>query len=130
MLIKGTKDTPFVYISAETGKMELSGDSYSIKVNALYKEVFNWIEFEFSNINREITCRLYFNIINSETVRAILELIYRLNRLKESGKKINVIWEYDEDNEQIYEKGVDFSEFSKNPFILKKNIIESLPIGN
>jgi len=130
MLIKGTKDTPFVYISAETGKMELSGDSYSIKVNALYKEVFNWLEFEFANTNQKITCRLYFNNINSETVRAILELINRLNRLKDLGKSITVIWEYDEDNEQIYEKGVDFSEFSKNRFIMKKNFIESFPIGN
>jgi hypothetical protein len=118
MLIKGTKDTPFVYLSSDECKIEISGDSYSLKINSFYKQILDWADNELPKLNCNLHCLFYFNTINSDSVRMILEFIKKLNILKDEGKNIFILWKYDEDNDHIYDKGIDFSEISKNTFEL------------
>jgi hypothetical protein len=118
MHIKAGKDTPSIYLSMDAYKIEIKGECYALKIKEIFQPVFNWIDTELIKLNNEMIWMFEINSINSESTRIIVELINKLNRYHDDGIKSKIIWKYDNCNDHIYDKGVDFSEISLNRFEL------------
>lgn len=58
----------------------------------------------------------YFNTSSS---KYILEILKKLQSLHKKGKQVEINWFYDEDDEEIYEIGEDYSAMVNIPFNLK-----------
>jgi hypothetical protein len=72
-----------------------------------------------SELDREMTCELYFDVLNSVSHKKIFQILIKLNGFFQNGKKINVKWFYDEDDEDILEMGEDIKELIELPFELQ-----------
>ncbi len=117
--IEKTKNTPNVYIDISEGLFVIKGPSYSEDVTNIYDPILSWIDNNMSELDREMTCELYFDVLNSVSHKKIFQILIKLNGFFQNGKKINVKWFYDEDDEDILEMGEDIKELIELPFELQ-----------
>ena len=116
--IKETKTTPEIKISIADGIFEIKGNSNASDVNQLYFSVSEELKSQFNNFNKQLICKLKFNVFNSSTYKNLIRIFVFLNEKYNSGKDLKVEWYYnisDSDNKDI---GNDLSEIFDFPFEL------------
>lgn len=108
--IEGTVRTPFVKFDYEQGQLELAGRSIPENSIAFYKPLFEWLD-EYAK-SPKVDTIMVFNLeyFNTSSSKCILDILRKLETLKESPSKPNVIvkWYYDEGDEDMEESGGDF----------------------
>lgn len=118
LYIEKTKNTPNVNIDLSGGSFEIKGPSYSEDVTNIYDPILTWIDNNMSELDQELVCELYFDVLNSVSHKKIFQILIKLNVFFQNGKKIRVKWFYDEDDEDILEMGEDIKELIELPFEL------------
>jgi len=111
LIIEETKYTPYIKLDQENGVLELKGKSYPENTFEFYKPIMDWLEEYFDGnekdntvVNMEI---IYFNSSSSKLFFDFFDL---LDEMHSKGKKIEVNWQYDKDNEAALEAGEDFKD--------------------
>lgn len=114
--IRATNDTPKVLLDPENDIFEISGRSLPEDVVSFYQPVLDWLEDykEAPNDFTEFVFKyIYFNTATSKLVQDIL---IKLEEIHENGDKVQVIWFYEEDDEDMLDLGEEFSENVDIPF--------------
>jgi hypothetical protein len=114
--IRATNDTPKVLLDPENDIFEISGRSLPEDVVSFYQPVLDWLEDykESPNDYTEFVFKyIYFNTATSKLVQDIL---IKLEEIHEAGAQIQVIWFYEEDDEDMLDLGEEFSENVAIPF--------------
>ena len=123
--IEETEFTPGISLDLNTRKFIFKGVSRPEDVFKFYEPAIEWLKeldqnlhihtdtkYNFTNIN--VVFRLtYFNSASSKMLLQFLEV---LNRIQQKGVDIIIDWYYDENDEQMYDDGMDLSESVKIPF--------------
>lgn len=108
--IKATNDTPRVILDPENELFEISGRSLPEDVVTFYQPILDWIDrYSLHALPKtEFVFRyLYFNTATSKLVQDIL---FRLESLHESGHPVVVQWYFEQDDEDMYDLGLEFKE--------------------
>ena len=113
-----TKKTPLIHLSLEENIFQIKGPSFSEDIIEIYAPVIEWIDKKMPKLEKEMICEFYFTVLNSASHKKIFQILIKLNSLLDDGKKINVKWYYDEDDEDIMEMGEDLIELINLPFEL------------
>ena len=121
--VKKTKKTPLISLDLNENIFQIKGPSFSEDILSIYDPVINWMEENLPQLEKELTCELYFTVLNSASHKKIFQILIILNGFMDRGKKIRVRWYYDEDDEDIMEMGEDLTELINLPF-------ELVPIPN
>jgi len=116
--INKTKKAPLINLNIEQNIFQIKGPSFSEDIIEIYAPVIDWIDIEMPKLEKEMTCEFYFTVLNSASHKKIFQILIKLNSLIDDGKKINVRWYYDEDDEDIMEMGEDLIELINLPFEL------------
>ncbi len=116
--IDKTKKTPLINLNLKENIFQIKGPSFSEDIIEVYEPVIKWIDSEIPLLQNELTCELYFTVLNSASHKKIFQILIMLNSYMDDGKKINVKWFYDEDDEDIMEMGEDLNELINIPFEL------------
>ncbi len=114
--IRATNDTPKVLLDPENEIFEISGRSLPEDVVSFYQPVIEWLEdykYTANDFTEFVFKYIYFNTATSKLIQDIL---IKLEEIQESGKKVQVIWYYEEDDEDILDLGEEFSENVDVPF--------------
>jgi hypothetical protein len=114
--IRGTTDTPKVLFDSENNIFEISGRSLPEDVITFYQPVIDWLDDykQIPNKNTEFVFKyIYFNTATSKLIQDIL---LRLEQIHETGNEVKVIWYYEEDDEDMYDLGLEFKENVDIPF--------------
>ena len=94
---------PIVDFNAQTGVLEISGESYMEETYKFYEPVFEWLN-KFANENHAIIFNIKLTYLNTSSSRFILEFLEVLKTAKESGKEVVVNWFYKKsDPDMIFE---------------------------
>lgn len=121
LILKGTKQTPFVSFNASSGKLELSGRSIPENSFEFYNPLLEWLSEYKANALAESGFRIYLEYFNTSSSKYILELLKKLKEINEiDGKSVNVEWCYDQDDEEMMETGEDYEEVTGFDFIYTK----------
>jgi hypothetical protein len=115
LIIEGTDDTAQVTLNKESGIFEMVGRSLPEDSAEFFKPVFEWIEKykKDPSPTTEFVFRLdYFNTASSKFIQDILVAL-------EDIKGIKIVWYYLKEDEDMEEKGREFSELVEIPFELK-----------
>ena len=116
--IKATNDTPRVIFDPENEIFEISGRSLPEDVVTFYQPVIDWLE-EYkllpNNKTEFVFKYIYFNTATSKLVQDIL---LRLEYIHENGGNVNVVWYYEQDDEDMEDLGEEFKEYVDIPFEL------------
>ncbi|NOQ71245.1 MAG: DUF1987 domain-containing protein [Crocinitomix sp.] len=117
LIIEGTKKTPAIDFNQENLELKISGRSLLEDTKTFYQPIFDWIEGIYKQ--REIGWTLIVNLeyFNTASSKMILNLLILLGDIHSDGAHfIKVIWNYDPDDEDMQEAGLEYSDLVDIPF--------------
>lgn len=114
--IRATSDTPKVLFDPENGIFEISGRSLPEDVVSFYQPLIDWLD-EYKDSPNEYTEFVFKYIyFNTATSKLIQDILIKLEEIHESGYKVQVMWFYEEEDEDMLDLGEEFSENVDIPF--------------
>lgn len=120
LVIEGTKTKPYVNFDADSGKLLIGGESYPENAIEFYKGIQEWLKSYLSeNKEKEIEFNFKMVYFNTSSSKAILDILDVLDRHHENGGNIKVVWQYEEDDEDIQESGEEFADGLSLPYEIK-----------
>jgi len=109
--IKGSVYIPTVDFNAETGILEISGESYHEYTLEFYQPIFDWLEEFLGGSGKTVTFNFRMTYFNTSSSRRFLEILSMLEDYKENKDgKVVVNWYYQENDVDMLESGEEYSE--------------------
>lgn len=116
--IQGTNDTPKVILDPENDIFEISGRSLPEDVVSFYQPILEWLE-DYKEKPLDYTEFVFRYIyFNTATSKLIQDVLIKLEELYEAGNNVQVMWFYEEDDEDMQDAGEEFMETVDVPFEL------------
>ncbi len=113
--LEGTEDTPKVLLNKTSGIMEISGRSLPEDAAEFYQPILNWLTEYAGQANPSTEFVIKLEYFNTASSKLILDVLSKLEDIKGS----KVTWYHYEDDEDMQEAGVEFSELVDVPFEYK-----------
>ena len=114
--IRATNDTPKVLLDPENDIFEISGRSLPEDVVNFYQPVLDWLD-EYKEEPLDFTEFVFkFIYFNTATSKLVQDILIKLEEVSEEGHKVQVIWFYEQDDEDMLDLGEEFSENVDIPF--------------
>ncbi len=109
LILEATKYTPAINFDAQTHQLTIEGKSTPENTFEFFKPVTDWLKSYFSAPQ---TATIAFNIpyFNSSSSRVMYDLFDILEKAKEDGSSLTVLWKYAAENENGEESGEEFQE--------------------
>lgn len=117
---QATDDLPAVILDAKNNIFKISGRILPEDGSKFFQPIYNWLERYIKEPNDLTEFHLKLDYYNSSTARLLTKMIVELEKIKDTGKKVIVVWEYYEDDEVMEERGAELKSISFLPFMLKK----------
>ena len=114
--IAGTEDTPGVTLDIGSQTFEIAGRSLPEDVAAFYKPVLDWLDSYAASPLAKTVFNFKLTYFNTASSKMILDVMMKLEVVKESGKEILVKWHYPEDDEDMKEAGAEYADIVDIPF--------------
>ena len=115
LIINPTDQTPLVRYSAGNSKFEIIGRSIPEDVAGFYEPVMRWLKKLALTKPRRLKVELLLDYVNSNSTKAILDILKTIEKLKEAGTITELVWYYEEDDEDMMEFGNDLLYLIKTP---------------
>lgn len=115
---EGTSDLPSITLDKSDATFEIAGASFPEDARDFYAPVIEWIDkfkadpLEKISLNFKLT---YYNTSSSKIIHSIFE---KFEDICDKGCKVNILWYYEEDDEDMYEAGLGFKDRIEIPFQL------------
>ena len=124
LIINKTEKTPAIILDSESNTYSIEGVSCSESVSEFYKPVIKWInEYYKERIDNpdndsKIEFKINFKYINSTTFKYVIEILRKLSSFYDKGMPVNILWHYEDDDDDIMDTGNDLAEINniKVPF--------------
>ena len=121
--ISATDDTPEIDLDKSKGIFKISGKSLPEDVIEFYSPVFSWLEAYAADPNDVTKMEVKIIYFNSASQRALNEIFTILSRVNVKGKKVEIEWNYHEDDEEMREAGEEFADITHLPFQFKSFVM-------
>ncbi len=94
---------PKISFEAETGKCEISGESFMEDSRIFYNEIFDWLkEFNKENSSKTLEVEIRLIYFNTSSTKMLFEMLKLLEDFKNSGQEIIINWYYDEAEIELF----------------------------
>ncbi len=104
------KTTPKVIWDLDTGVFVVSGKSFPENTKKFYNLLTDWLESQ--KIENSATFEFHFYYLSSSSIIAIYQILKRLELISSQGVDINIIWKYDEGDDDIERIGLDYKKIT------------------
>lgn len=108
--LKGTEDTPSVVLDRQNEILLFSGRSLPENVNDFYEPIFTWFNDYAKNPLEETKVHFKLEYFSTATSKLLYDLMIKLEDLKYEGNNVKIIWHYPDQDEDIHQAGIEFSE--------------------
>ena len=108
LVIQGTEKTPEINFNSKTGKLYISGRSYSSDTFDCYKPINDWLSNYSQNPHIITILEVNVDYFHSVSVKYLTTILKKIAQLQAAGKAVQVIWMHqtDENEEnEAYELG-------------------------
>ncbi len=116
--IKGTPTTPSVRFDGKKGVLEIKGRSIEEGSFGFYASLMEYIEKYAKSPAPVTVINIQLEYINTSSSRGLVEVLKKLDQLRQQGHNVVANWYYEEDDEEILEAGEDMVNFIDIPFTL------------
>lgn len=100
---------PAISFNAETGVMEIEGKSIPERTAEFYDPILVWIDEYINSPNETTTLNIKLEYCNSSSTRYLMDILERFEGMFKSGKKLEINWYYEEDDEDMLDLGESYS---------------------
>ncbi|MCS6988636.1 MAG: DUF1987 domain-containing protein [Chloroherpetonaceae bacterium] len=116
--IAETKTTPSVNFDAQTGVLNITGESYPDSAMQFYQQVLDWLKQFVAESQQKIVMNFKLSYFNTSTSKCILDMLSVLEAAHANGREVEVNWHYRKDDEDMQESGEEFAQDINVPFNL------------
>ncbi|MBQ5451782.1 MAG: DUF1987 domain-containing protein [Bacteroidales bacterium] len=108
LYIESTTTTPRICFDTENGKFVISGRSLPEDTEGFFAPVINWLEDYSKAPGEETEIEINLDYYNSTSLKKIADILFLLKEMqKNTGKKVSVIWAYEDGDDSSQENGED-----------------------
>jgi hypothetical protein len=104
----GTIKTPMILFDGETGNFEISGRSIPENSAKFYIPIIEWVDRYLMDPAAITSINVRLEYFNTSSLKSLVELFRRFEKLQQLGKEVEIIWHYEEEDEDMKESGEDF----------------------
>ncbi len=116
--IQATDETPSVILDIENNIFEFSGKSLPEDVTTFYGPVLAWLDKYGENPGKKTIVDFKLVYFNTASSKLILDILFKLESIHESGGEIQIRWHYEEEDEDMKEAGEEYGDLVEVPFEL------------
>jgi len=116
LIIPAKIDSPAVNLDKEKQLFEIKGKSLPENVNIFYQPIIDWFTEYFKNPNEETVLHFKLDYLNTASSKALLSLFLVVEEAIKNGKKAQVKWYYEEDDEDMKDIGEEYANIIQVPF--------------
>ena len=117
--IEGENYIPTVNFNAETGILEISGESYHEYTIEFFQPIFEWLNNYLEQEGRKIVFNFRMTYFNTSSSRRFLEIFDLLEDYSKSKNgDVTVNWYYEKDDVDMLESGEEYAEDVSLKFVL------------
>lgn len=119
--IAATSNTPHIVLDANSNTFLIEGKSFPEDGREFFRQVTEWMEKYKST--KPPLFKINFNLfyLSSSSVISIKQVLMKVAEMQSQGTKVSVIWNYDEDDDDIRKTGEDYHKLLKLDFEYKIN---------
>ena len=116
LIIEPTEKTPKVVLDPNKDIYVIQGRSIPEDSAGFYKRVYAWVENEAPQMDKTLKLEMRLEYFNTSSSKCILDLFRRLEKLHADKNNVQVLWHYEQDDDDMQEAGEDYSRLIKVPF--------------
>jgi len=117
--IKAANFIPEINFNADSGVLEIAGESYHEYTQEFYQPVFEWLRKYISEPGKDITFNFRMSYYNTSSSRRFLEIFDLLEDYQNNmGGNVTINWYYKENDLDMLESGEEYAEDTGLPFNL------------
>ena len=113
--IEGTSHTPTIILNKEKEIFEISGQSLPENVATFYAPVFEWLDKYAKEPNEKSVVHFKMEYFNTASSKMIYEILNKFDELFNAGHETKIIWNFDEDDEDMEEAGEEYADMIDVP---------------
>ncbi|HRC89010.1 MAG TPA: DUF1987 domain-containing protein [Bacteroidales bacterium] len=112
------KNCPGMYYYPEKNMLEVKGRSIPENPEAIFKRLDEWITDHFKTSDN-LDVDFILEYINSGSSKFLYEILKKLANYINKGKKVNIRWLYEEDDEAMLELGEHYRDTAGIPLTIE-----------
>jgi hypothetical protein len=85
-------------------------------VVSFYQPVLDWLDDYKNHPVKKTEFVFKYIYFNTATSKLVQDILFKLENLNESGHEVNILWYYEQDDEDMYDIGIEFRENITLPF--------------
>ena len=119
--IPETSNTPHIVLDPTTNTFLIEGKSFPEDGKEFYRPVIEWMD-EYKSTSPSLF-KIDFNLfyLSSSSVISIKQVLLKVIDMHAQGTNITVVWNYDDDDDDIKKTGEDYQKLLKINFEFKIN---------
>lgn len=116
-----SNNTPHIILDVDSDVLLIEGKSFPEDSKEFYRPVIEWMDELKTTSPRKI--KICFNLfyLSSSSIISVKQFLMKAVELSNAGTQINVLWSYDEDDDDIKKTGEDYQKLTKLNFEYKIN---------
>lgn len=122
LFIEGKQNSPAVAFS-EGGVLSISGRSIPEHPLKFYKPLEDWITEFLATSPVKVYLKIHLDYLNTHSTECVLVLMKKLEEYLSSSKAdVSILWNFDEDDEDMETLGEDLKSLVKVPFKIEEAV--------
>lgn len=101
--LEATKATPSIELDPHTGQCAIRGMSIPENAAEFYGPVLQWMETYLSTLPAKVDMQFDLSYFNSSSLKALYQLLARLQQARKLGTDLHISWVVEEDDEFMRE---------------------------
>lgn len=111
------KNCPGIIFYSDSNMLEISGRSIPENPELIFRKLDEWIISHFEK-NQALSVEIKLEYINSGSSKYLYEILKKLTTHSKSGKKVQLKWLYEEDDEAMLELGEHYRDTAGIPLVI------------
>ena len=118
IIIRATEDTPGIKLDATNNIFEITGRSLPEDVVKFYSPIMDWLDEYAKSPNEKTVFDFKLSYFNTASSKIILDILMKLEEIRDAGNNIDIKWHYSSDDEDMMEAGEEYAEIVDIPIEL------------
>ncbi len=114
--IQPSNNTPHIILDVDANTFLIEGKSFPEDSKEFYRPVIEWMD-EFKTTKPQVV-KISFNLfyLSSSSIISVKQFLMKIVDLSASGTQTTIIWNYDDDDDDIKKTGEDYQKLTKLNF--------------
>jgi len=106
--IKSSKRTPYVRFDLDKGTLEIKGSILLVNPTKFFDNILEYVDEYLLNPQDHTQILLHIEYYNTYAAKLIFFVLKKIQKLSKLDLKVSLIWIYEEDDEDMYEIGLNY----------------------